>query len=131
VAQPLKKVLYVEDEPDIRSVAEIALSGLGGLEVETCSSGYDAPAAIKRFGPDLVLLDVMMPGMDGPSTLAALRADASIPPVPVAFMTARTLPDEVQHYLKLGAIGVISKPFDPLKLADEVRTLWARHQEPA
>lgn len=124
---PLSKVLYVEDEADIRAVAEIALAGLGGLTVRTCASGYEAPAAIKEFVPDLVLLDVMMPGMDGVETFAALRADPSVPPVPVAFMTARTLPTELDHYLRLGAIGVISKPFDPLKLADEVRVLWAKH----
>jgi CheY-like chemotaxis protein len=128
MARTLEKVLYVEDEADIRSIAEIALGGLGGLQVRTCSNGYDAPAAVRDFAPDLVLLDVMMPGMDGVATLAALRADPGLPPVPVAFMTARTLPAEVEHYVRLGAIGVISKPFDPVKLADEVRALWQKHQ---
>jgi CheY-like chemotaxis protein len=129
VAQPLRKVLYVEDEADIRAVAEIALAGLGGLEVQTCANGYGAADAVRAFAPDLVLLDVMMPGMDGVATLAALRADPSLPPVPVAFMTARTLPSEIEHYIKLGAIGVIRKPFDPVTLAGEVRGLWQKHQE--
>jgi CheY-like chemotaxis protein len=129
MARPLAKVLYVEDEADIRSVAEIALGSLGGLEVRTCANGYDAAAAVRSFDPDLVLLDVMMPGMDGVATLAALRADPTLPPVPVAFMTARTLPAEIEHYVRLGAIGVISKPFDPIKLAGEVRALWQKHQE--
>jgi len=129
VARPLEKVLYVEDEADIRAVAEIALVSLGGLQVQTCSNGLEAAGAVKRFAPDLVLLDVMMPGMDGVATLAALRADPALPPVPVAFMTARTLPDEVDQYMRLGAIGVIGKPFDPLKLAGEVRALWQKHQE--
>jgi two-component system OmpR family response regulator len=129
LAKPLEKVLYVEDEADIRAVAEIALAQLGGLEVQTCTNGLEAPDAVKRFLPDLVLLDVMMPGMDGVATLAALRADPAVPRVPVAFMTARTLPDEIANYLRLGAIGVIGKPFDPLKLAGEVRALWLKHQE--
>ncbi len=131
MARPLEKVLYVEDEADIRAIAEIALVSLGGLEVQTCSNGLEAPAAVKRFVPDLVLLDVMMPGMDGVATLAALRADPGLPKVPVAFMTARTLPDEVDQYLRLGAIGVIGKPFDPLTLAGEVRALWQKHLEAA
>lgn len=128
---PLKKVLYVEDEADIRAVAEIALAGLGGIEVRTCASGLEAPAAIREFGPDLVLLDVMMPGMDGIATLAQLRATPDLRDIPVVFMTARTLPDELAHYLKLGAVGVITKPFDPIGLADEVRALWRRHPAPA
>lgn len=131
MSKPLEKVLYVEDEADIRAVAEIALVTVSGLSVRTCASGMDAPAAIREFTPDMVLLDVMMPGMDGVATLAMLRADPSFAGLPVAFMTARTLPSEIEQYLRLGAIGVITKPFDPLHLGDEVRALWQKHQERA
>ena len=124
----LHRILYVEDEPDIRAVAEIALAGVGGFTVRTCASGIEAPDAVRSFEPDLVLLDVMMPGMDGVETLAALRADPATRDVPIAFMTARTLPAELERYITLGAIGVITKPFDPLLLSDQLRALWHARQ---
>ena len=131
MSPPLKKILYVEDEPDIVTIAELALVTLGGFELRSCASGTEALAAVPQFKPDLVLLDVMMPGMDGVATLGALRADPSTSFVPVVFMTARSQPAEIARYRSLGALDVITKPFDPLVLADQVRAIWQRaHVQP-
>lgn len=120
----LVRVLYVEDEPDIRAVARLALEVVGGLTVELCERGDLALAHAERFDPQMILLDVMMPGMDGPSTLKALREHPQLQHVPVAFMTAKVQAHEIEHFKSLGAVGVIAKPFDPMTLAQQVRTLW-------
>ena len=120
----LQRVLYVEDDPDIQAVARVALEVVGRLTVKICPSGEDALRDIAAFAPDMVLLDVMMPGMDGPGTLAALRALPQWKDIPVAFMTAKVQPNEVEHYTSLGALGVVAKPFDPMKLADQIRGIW-------
>jgi CheY-like chemotaxis protein len=126
-APQLTRILYVEDEPDIQSVAKLALEAVGGFTVEVCSSGQEALDKCAGFKPDLVLLDVMMPGMDGPTTFAALRAKPEGQDLPIAFMTAKVQPSEVVRYTDMGAIGVISKPFDPMALSDIVRGLWTDH----
>lgn len=120
----LIRVMYVEDEPDIRSVARLALETVGGLTVSLCERGDLAVAQAESFGPQLILLDVMMPGMDGPSTLRALRDSPQLRDLPVAFMTAKVQPHEIDHFKSLGAVGVIAKPFDPMTLAQQVRALW-------
>ncbi len=125
----LEKILYVEDEPDIRSVASIALETVGGFQIEACSSGQEALEKAPGFAPHLILLDVMMPGMDGPATLAALRDTALCAETPVIFMTAKVQPAEVARFRDLGAIDVIPKPFDPMTLAETIRGIWARSHE--
>ena len=120
----LQRILYVEDEVDIRTVAKLALEAVGGFAVEVASSGDEALLRVREFAPDLLLLDVMMPGMDGPATLRALRAQSQTEFVPAIFMTARALPGEVAALKAEGALGVITKPFDPLALADQVRMFW-------
>lgn len=120
----LIRVMYVEDEPDIRAVAKLALEAVGGLTVSLCERGDLAVAQAESFEPQMILLDVMMPGMDGPSTLMALRASPQLRDVPVAFMTAKVQAHEIEHFKSLGAVGVIAKPFDPMTLAQQVRTLW-------
>ena len=122
-SEPLNRILYVEDDPDIRAVAELALVDVGGFETCLCESGQQALAQIDDFEPDLVLLDVMMPGMDGPQTLQALRNRPEGLKVPAVFMTARLQPSEVEEYRAMGAIGVIPKPFDPMTLGDQIREL--------
>ncbi|NWO05147.1 MAG: response regulator [Alteromonadaceae bacterium] len=122
-SEPLNRILYVEDDPDIRAVAELALVDVGGFETCLCESGQQALAQIDDFEPDLVLLDVMMPGMDGPQTLQALRNRPEGLKVPAVFMTARLQPSEVEEYRAMGAIGVIPKPFDPMTLGDQIRAL--------
>lgn len=125
----LNKILYLEDDADIQAVAKMALEIVGGFEIVACSSGLEAlDAAVSGFEPDLLLLDVMMPGMDGPTTLAGLRQLAQTAATPVVFMTAKVQSSEVEHYISLGALGVIAKPFDPMQLADQIRQLWQERQ---
>lgn len=124
---PLRRILYVEDEADIQSVSEIALVNVGGFEVEICSSGREAVAKAADFAPDLILLDVMMPEMDGPATLEALREVHETESTPVVFMTAKAQPDEIRRFRELGAFDVITKPFDPMTLAERVERIWARY----
>jgi CheY-like chemotaxis protein len=117
------RVLYVDDEEDIREVAAMSLELDPELRVETCASGEQALSAAAAAPPDVILLDVMMPRMDGPATLARLQADSRTREVPVIFITARTQAADVRRLLGLGAIGHIAKPFDPLALAGQVRSL--------
>jgi two-component system OmpR family response regulator len=121
---PLNRILFVEDDPDILSVGQLALEGVGAFQVVACSSGSEALAVAPTFAPDLILLDVMMPVMDGPETLRQLRASAATSATPVVFMTAKVQRHEVEQYLALGAVNVIAKPFDPMTLATAIREIW-------
>ena len=123
---PLHRILLVDDEADIRQIARIALEAVGGFEVHECASGLAAPAAVADHKPQLILMDIMMPGQDGMETLKVLRATPGLPPVPVVFMTAKVQPQEVAVLRSLGAIDVIAKPFDPMTLAQTVRQIWER-----
>jgi len=125
----IHKVLLVDDDEDIRIIGEMALREVGGLEVELAGGGQEALEAAARGRPDVVLLDVMMPQMDGPTTFRCLRERPETRAIPVVFVTAKVQRHEVQRYLELGAIGVIHKPFDPMGLADEVRAIVARSKE--
>ena len=122
----VQRILYVEDETDIRTIAQMALEAVGGFEVVACSSGAEAVAAAPSAGADLLLLDVMMPGMDGHTTLRRLRDIPATAQTPVIFMTAKVQPAEVEQHRALGALDVIAKPFDPMALADEIRAICAR-----
>jgi two-component system, OmpR family, response regulator len=119
----MTRILYVDDEPDIREVAELSLSLDPEFTVRSAASGKEALALATEWQPDLILLDVMMPGMDGPAVLARLRADAATARIPVAFVTARAQRSEMQNFATLDAVGVIAKPFDPVSLAAQVRGL--------
>jgi two-component system, OmpR family, response regulator len=119
-----KRVVYVDDDDDIREIASLALSLNSEISVETCSSGEAALALLPRAMPEFILLDVMMPGLDGPSTLARIRADPLLADIPVAFITAKAMPRELERYKEMGAVGVIPKPFDPMLLAGQVAELW-------
>lgn len=122
----LKRILYAEDEPDIRTVTQMALETLGGFTLEVCSSGFEAVEKGPSFAPDLILLDVMMPGMDGISTMKALQEIPELTSTPVIFMTAKIQAYEMTEYKKLGAAGVIPKPFDPMTLSDQIRDIWGQ-----
>lgn len=122
----LKKILYVEDEPDIQMIARVALENVGGFELLVCSSGAEAVEKAAAFGPDMFLLDVMMPGMDGPTTLAELRKIPQLANTPVMFMTAKVQPQEVEFLKSLNVAEVIAKPFDPMGLANNIRESWAK-----
>ena len=123
----LNRIIYAEDEPDIQEVALMALDDIGGFTVETCNSGQEMLDKAIAFKPDLILLDVMMPNLDGPATLARLRELPELANTPAAFMTAKVQPKEIENFLALGAIGVIPKPFDPMTLADQIRDIWNKH----
>ena len=128
-APALKHVLYVDDDADIREIVHMSLSLDGELAVHVSDGGERALTQMRAERPDLVMLDVMMPGMDGPSVLARMRADAALAHIPVIFMTAKTNPAEVARFRDLSAIGVIAKPFDPMALGSQVRALWRSHHE--
>ena len=120
----LTRILHVDDETGIREVAKLALESVGGFTVQVCGSGSEALEIAPRFKPDLILLDVMMPEMDGPSTLKALLARGDTAEIPVIFMTAKTQAHEIAKFKDLGAADVIVKPFDPMTLSDQVREIW-------
>jgi CheY-like chemotaxis protein len=115
------RILHVDDDPDIREIVGLSLGLNADFEVRACACGADALATAAEWAPHLILLDVMMPGMDGPTTLARLRRDPGTAGIPVLFMTARAQAREVEQLIALGAYGVISKPFDPMTLAFAVR----------
>jgi len=120
------RVLHVDDEPDIRDVVEKALSLDPSIAVRSCASGQDALAVTVDWSPDIILLDVAMPEMNGPVTLSHLSKRSDTAHIPVVFLTARAQTKDVQHLMSLGAAGVITKPFNPMVLAGLVR----RYQQP-
>ena len=128
MTKPLTRILYVEDEPDIRMVAQMALEAVGGFTVIACASGQEALDAAPGARADLLLLDVMMPGMDGPTTLKGLRALPATADTPVIFMTAKVQAAEVAVYKGLGAMEVIPKPFDPMELSTQIQRIWAEQK---
>jgi CheY-like chemotaxis protein len=117
------KILIVDDEDDIRQIASLSLTRLGGMQVEEASSGTEAVARAEETAPDLILLDVMMPVMDGPATLAALRGNPRTARIPVVFLTAASGTEEVARLRALGAAQVVTKPFDPIELPGLVRSV--------
>ena len=119
------KLLYVDDDDDIRELVTYCLALDPDIEVTTVGSGAEALQAMGKTVFDVVLLDVMMPELDGPGVLAAMRQRAMEEPPPVIFVTARALPEERQRLLELGAAGVIIKPFDPMSFASDVRGILA------
>ena len=120
----LGSLLYVDDDPHIREIVEMSLGLDGALAVSTSPGGEHALASMRNEPPDLVVLDVMMPGMDGPTILKHMREDPGLRHIPVIFMTAKADPQQVSRFRELSAIGVIAKPFDPMALGGQVRTLW-------
>lgn len=124
----LKKILYVEDDPDIQRIAHIALEKVGRFDIKACNSGTEALAVVTEFMPDLILLDMMLPGMDGLEIQDILRQSAQTRSIPVVFMTAKVHEKDVDDYLRNGALGVIAKPFNPMTLADQLREFWNKVQ---
>lgn len=122
----MTRILFIEDEPDIQAVAKLALEALGGFTLEICGSGKEALEKAPAFNPQLILSDVMMPGMDGPATLKKLRELPQCAAIPAIFMTAKVQPNEVAAYKEAGAVDVISKPFDPMTLSSQVQAIWER-----
>ena len=121
----LMRILHAEDEPDIQAIARLALERVGGFTVLSCENGRVALEAMEAFRPDLLLLDVMMPEMDGLTLLKTLRAGGPFADTPAIFLTAKVQAHEVEQYLALGACAVLAKPFEPMQLAAQIRKIWA------
>ena len=120
----LNKILHVDDDDDIRTITRMSLEVVGDFSVHQCSSGPQAIAEAEAFGPDLLLLDVMMPGMDGIETWAKLKATEQMANTPAIFMTAKAEDATSKELLEAGAIAVITKPFDPVQLAQQIQSAW-------
>mgnify|MGYP000635365098 CR=1 FL=1 len=125
----LRRILLVEDDPDIQEVTTLLLSHIEDFEVKACGTAGEALLVAQTFDPDLILLDVMMPGLDGQGAFAAFRQMPATKATPVIFMTARVQPREILEYRHLGSLGVIPKPFDPDTLAETIQGMWDRHQK--
>ena len=117
------KVLIIDDEEDTREIAKMSLSLLGGLDVVEAESGKDGIEVASHSRPDVILLDMMMPIMDGPSTLEALRTNEATKDIPVIFLTAKAMTTEIEKLKRMGATGVLTKPFDPTTLASQVQAI--------
>jgi CheY-like chemotaxis protein len=117
-----RRILIVDDEADIREVAQVSLELVGHWQVQTASTGRAGIQTARSTQPDAILLDVMMPDLDGPATLAELQADPATRDIPVLFLTAKAQAAERSRLAQLGAAGVLTKPFDPLTLASQVAT---------
>lgn len=123
----LKKILYAEDEPDVQTVVEITIQSMSNYDIKACSNGKKLLDCVEEYNPDLILLDVMMPEMDGPTTFEHLLSNEKTKDIPVIFMTAKAQTHEVETFKKSGAIGIITKPFDPLLLCSEIEQIWEKH----
>lgn len=117
------KVLVIDDEEDVRYIAGISLGRVGGMTVVEAASGAEGVARARSERPDVILLDMMMPGMDGAATFRALHADAETTSIPVVFLTAKAMVSEVRRLEQLGARGVVLKPFDPMTLAKDIAAI--------
>jgi len=124
--RPLSKGCYVEDDQDIQRIVRLSLEKVGKMTVEVVSDPNSAVEAMKRFVPDLVLLDWMMPGMDGPTLFRKMRQIPELSALPVVFITAKASQSEMEELAALGAAGAISKPFSPKDLPDQLREIWAK-----
>jgi two-component system OmpR family response regulator len=124
----LQRITYVEDEPHIREIVQLALEELGGFTLHVCESGPEALDTAPIFHPDLVLLDVMMPGMNGIQTFRSLKELPQLSDTPIIFVTAKAQKHEIQQYKSLGAADVIAKPFNPITLPTDIQAIWARTQ---
>ena len=117
------RVLLIDDEEDVRFVAQMSLGRVGGMTVSEACSGAEGLSRAREERPDFILLDMMMPGMDGAATFRALRSDAATADIPIVFLTAKAMTSEVERLQELGAKGVVLKPFNPMTLADELRLI--------
>ena len=120
----VKKILYVEDDFDIQTVAQMALEMVGGFIVKTCNNGHEALANVEAFQPDLILMDMMMPGMTGIDTLEKIHAIPTLSDIPVIIMTAKIQKYEIESYQRRNVLGVIPKPFDPMTLCHDINRIW-------
>jgi CheY-like chemotaxis protein len=124
-----KHILLVDDETDIRDVAALSLETVGGWRVSHASDGAGGVAMARAERPDAILLDVMMPGLDGPATFACLQADPSTRDIPVILLTAKAQSADRRRFAQLGVAGTLTKPFDPMTLTDQIAAILDREEE--
>jgi two-component system, OmpR family, response regulator len=124
--RPLNKICYVEDDEDIQRIVRMSLERVGKMTVEIVTDPMVAIGVMKSFKPDLVMLDWMMPGMDGPTLFRKMKQDPQISALPVVFITAKAQQRDMDELMALGAAGTISKPFSPKDLPDQLRAIWAK-----
>ena len=122
----LNRILHVDDDLDILEVSKMVLEVVGGFTIKQCSSGADALTTVLQFKPELILLDAMMPRMSGLEVLQELQKSPDTANIPVIFMTSKVKPSELEAFTAAGAIGVITKPFDPVELPDQIKDLWGK-----
>lgn len=125
----LQRILVADDEPDILEISRIALETVGGYEVSVCTSGRVLLERLNEFGPDLIIVDVLMPDMTGPEVLVEIRRRPEFDSVPVVYLTGVIQDEEVEDLLGTGVADVILKPFDPMKLADRIGGIWKGFHE--
>lgn len=125
----LKKILYAEDEPDVQTVVEMTIQAMSDYEIKICENGKKLLDCVGDYNPNLILLDVMMPEMDGLTTFKNLQQNENTKDIPVIFMTAKAQVHEVEKFKEIGALGVITKPFDPMSLCDEILEIWNNSYE--
>lgn len=123
---PLVKILCADDEPDMRMLIGLSLENVGGFTVSVCASGRELLERLSEFQPDLILLDAVMPGMDGLQTMKEIASHDQYRGIPVVFMTGKTDADGIEELRAAGAADVIKKPFDPMHLPEDIRKLWER-----
>lgn len=128
MSKELKSILYVEDDLHVRTTAKLVMEVIGKFDVRECGSGREALLAARDFQPDLILLDVLMPELDGVNTLAMLRRMPHLAEVPALFVTGLTSDADIARYMEAGAIGVIPKPVMPMRLSGQLQSLWSRHE---
>ena len=131
MSKALKSILYVEDDLHVRTTATLVMQVIGKFDVRECGSGREALLAARDFQPDLILLDMLMPELDGVNTLAMLRRMPHLAEVPALFVTGLTSEADVARYMQAGAIGVIPKPVMPMRLSGQLQSLWRRHEAAA
>jgi two-component system OmpR family response regulator len=125
-ATPLTRICYVEDDEDIQRIVRMSLERIGKMTVEVIGDPTLAIEAITSFKPDLVMLDWMMPKMDGPTLFRQMKLRPELSSLPVVFITAKAAQSDLNELLALGAVGAISKPFSPKDLPDQLRAIWAK-----
>jgi CheY-like chemotaxis protein len=124
--RPLERICYVEDDEHAQLIVRMSLEKLGKMIVEIVSDPNRAIEAMTRFNPDLVMLDWMMPGMDGPALFRKMKQEPQLAALPIVFITAKTMPHELEELIALGATATISKPFSPKDLPDQLRAIWSK-----
>jgi two-component system, OmpR family, response regulator len=124
--RPLQRICYVEDDEDIQRIVRVSLERVGKMTVEVVTDSMKAIDVITAFKPDLVMLDWMMPGMDGPALFRKMKTEPEVSALPVVFITAKATQRDTDELLSLGAAGVLSKPFSPKDLPEQLRTIWAK-----